>query len=163
VSSHCAYKIVSVQADRSVMYDKIPYFEYQPPTRYNNERGVIKLHGEVIFSIEDMKEFYGSIGYTHEIAKQGISPDEFIWETYFKLVDANCSGCYQTHIIEYLLKHAQSFYTKYGNQCRCWLTTYAAGKEACNSVECIEQKTGAMHPWSDCRTGANGDCIQRMM
>ena len=69
------------------MYNKIPYFEYQPPTRYNNERGVIKLHGEVVFSIEDMKVFYGNIGYTHEMAKQGIAPDEFIWKTYFKLVD----------------------------------------------------------------------------
>ena len=145
------------------MYDKIPYFEYQPPTRYNNERGVIKLHGEVIVSIEDMKGFYCSIGYTLEMAKRGISPDEFIWETYFKLVDANCSGCYQTHIVEYLLKHSPTFFTKYGNQCRGWLTTYAAGRAACNSVECIEQKTRAEHSWNECRTRGNGDSFQRMI
>lgn len=122
------------------MHDKIPYFEYQPPTRYNKERGVIKLHGEVVLVIEDMNKFYGSFGYTHEMAKEGLSPDEFIWRTYFKLVDTNCPSCYQKHIVEYLLKHSQIFIAKYGNQCGEWFATYAAARAACNSVDCIEPK-----------------------
>jgi hypothetical protein len=120
------------------MFSNIPYFEYQPPTRYNQGRGVIRLHGQVIFQIDDMKEFYASFGYTLEMARQGLSPDEFIWKSYFKPVGTNCSGCYQKRIVEYLLQHSPAFAANYGSQCGNWLNAYTAARASCNSTECIE-------------------------
>lgn len=120
------------------MSNEIPYFEYQPPARYNNKCGAIKLHGEVIYEIEKIEEFYSAVGYTPEVAKKEIWPDEFIWEKYFKDTDKNCPCCFQQHLVGYLLRHSEIFSKKYRYQCKKWLATYASARAACSTMGCIE-------------------------
>jgi len=120
------------------MNTEIPYFEYQPPNRLQNVCGAIKLHGEVLHKIDKMDEFYKELGYTQEMAKKEIWPDEFIWETYFKITDKNCSSCYQQHIVDYLLAHSDAFASSYRRQSQDWLATYAAARAACIQRECIQ-------------------------
>ena len=87
------------------MQIRIPYFKYRSRDPASKHYGCIELEGEVIHKIEDMTEFHKAFGYSVDIAKAGILPDEFIWDRYIRDSARNCNSCFQLHIIEYLLKH----------------------------------------------------------
>jgi hypothetical protein len=71
-----------------------------------------------------LNEFYAAFGYTKEINKTGILPEEFIWEEYIK-DGASHTECMQTHLIEYLNIHSGKFRSKYGDRCDEWITAHA--------------------------------------
>ena len=122
------------------MTNIIPHFNYQLPSSFNKQRGFIQIQGEAIHEIESLDEFYKELGYTLEIAKSGVLPDEFVWETYFRHHDRNCASCYQLHFIKYLAKHSATFSTKYRNQWEEWFTTFATAKAICGVAECADRK-----------------------
>lgn len=45
----------------------------------------ILLNGKALCVIEDIKAFYQSLGYTIEMAKAGVLPDEFLWDEYITM------------------------------------------------------------------------------
>lgn len=98
------------------------------------------MESETIHSIVDLDSFYKQFGYTIELAKQGILPDEFIWDTYFKNSDRNCFSCYQLKMLEYLLKHSLTFANTYGHEYKNWITQYSETRTNCNFSDCADGK-----------------------
>jgi len=70
--------------------------------------------GKPLHYIENVSEFYYSIGYTDDMAKARIVPDEFVWDEY--LNNSGYSICLQKHILDYLNNHSPTFYESYGEQ-----------------------------------------------
>ena len=97
------------------------------------------LRNDLIHKILPMDEFYKEFGYTLALAKAGILPEEFMWETFFRHSGRNCDACYQLHMIEYLLKFADDFAKKYGHECDNWITAHAEARAACK-FECADKK-----------------------
>ena len=128
------------------MSDKIPHLVYQLPALYNKQCGAIKLQGKVIHEIGNIDEFYKALGYTPEMAKKRILPDEFIWDRYFRFNDRNCASCNQLHIIEYLLKHSVTFVKQYGHECDDWIAEHAEARAACNVTECADREINFTEP-----------------
>lgn len=121
------------------MSNEIPHFKYNRINLRNKQFGCIMLHEDVIHRIALMDEFYKEFGYTLELAKNKILPEEFIWETFFRYPGRNCDACYQLHMIEYLLKHSDTFAKKYGHECDDWIAAHAEAKAACK-LECVDKK-----------------------
>jgi hypothetical protein len=118
------------------MQVQIPYFKYRTKDPSNKHLGCIVLAGEVIHKIEDLNEFHKALGYTRDIAKAGMLPDEFIWDRYIRDAAKNCKICFQLHIIEYLLKHSASFRKKYEGQCEDWMAAHAEASSTCGGIVC---------------------------
>ena len=59
------------------------------------------------------------------MAKEGILPDEFIWDEYIKAGSVKSTACMQMHIIEYLNKFSGSFRKKYSDQYKSWIVADA--------------------------------------
>jgi hypothetical protein len=72
-----------------------------------------------------LSKFHKALGYTQDLAKAGILPDEFIWEEYFRYADPNRAVSFQVRLIEYLLKHSGSFKEVYGEKCESWIAKHA--------------------------------------
>lgn len=118
------------------MQTSIPRLTYLPKTPSGGYSPCIKVNGKVVHHIEDLGEFHKVFGYTQDIAKAGILPDEFIWEEYFKGIAANRTACFQVHLIEYLLKHSALFRKEYADQCESWIIAHAEARSACGEVCC---------------------------
>lgn len=91
---------------------------------------------EAIHHVTNLNEFYKEFGYSEEMAKAGILPDEFIWEEYIKDSEVDFDNCIQMHIVEYLNKHSPTFKEKYGNQREGLLASHAIEREA-RGVACF--------------------------
>ena len=104
---------------------RIPHFKYRTKDPENKYYGHIEVEREVIHRIENLGEFHKALGYTPEIAKAGILPDEFIWDQYIKDSAKYCNTCFQLHIIEYPLKHSAAFLKKYEDQYADWMAAHA--------------------------------------
>lgn len=126
------------------MQIKIPHFKYRSKDPANKHYGCIELGGEVIHKIEDPDEFHKTFGYTPDMAKAGVLPDEFIWDQYNRDSAKNCKTCFRLHIIEYLLKHSVAFLKKYEGQYEDWIAALAKTKSACGEIVCPACKT--KHP-----------------
>lgn len=128
------------------MSKEIPHFKYKRISLRSKQIGCIVFGKEIMLKITSMNsdnsmdEFYKEFGYTLEMAKNGVLPEEFIWETYFRHPDRNCDACYQLHMIEYLLKHADEFAKKYGHECDNWIAAHAEARAACQSG-CADKKS----------------------
>ncbi len=107
------------------MQIKIPHFKFHSKDPTNKRPGVIELKGEVVHYIDDLNAFYKVFGYTTELAKAGILPDEFIWEEYLNDSAKKCNTCFRLHIIEYLIKHSESSKEKYGKLYANWIAAHA--------------------------------------
>lgn len=127
------------------MTNEIPHFKYKRINLHSKQVGCIVLGEEIMHRIAplgsegSMDEFYKEFGYTLELAKKAILPEEFIWETYFRHPDRNCDACYQLHMIEYLLKYADEFTKEYGHECDDWIAAHAEARAACKSG-CADKK-----------------------
>ena len=122
------------------MRNKIPHFNYRNKSQATKYYGCIEMENETIHSIVDLDSFYKQFGYNIELAKQGILPDEFIWDTFFKNSDRNCFGCYQMKMLEYLLKHSLTFTNTYGQECEKWIASYAEARAKCGFADCADGK-----------------------
>lgn len=123
------------------MRTPIPHFKYRPKPLSNAHYGSIELGGEVIHKIEDLGEFHKAFGYTSDIAKAGVLPDEFIWEQYIEDSAKNCKTCFQLHIIEYLIEHSVSFRKKYEAQCEDWIAAHKEARSLRGEIVCPACKT----------------------
>ncbi|MBI3479945.1 MAG: hypothetical protein HY016_06260 [Nitrosomonadales bacterium] len=54
----------------------MPHFKYFT----NATHRCIEVDGEEIHKIENLDAFYNEFGYTTDIGKTGVLPDEFIWD-----------------------------------------------------------------------------------
>jgi hypothetical protein len=122
------------------MTNKIPHFKFHIKSSSSNYSGRIELKGEVIHKIADLGEFYKVCGYNLEMAKNGILPDEYIWETFFRHSDRNCTGCYQLHMIEYLLLYSDTLTKKFRHQCDEWIEVHAGTRASCDVKKCANKK-----------------------
>jgi hypothetical protein len=122
------------------MAHKTPHFKFHIKSSSTKFFGRIELKGEVIHKIEDFSEFYKVCGYNIDMAKKGILPEEYIWETFFKHSDRNCTSCYQLHLLEYLLMHSEEFTKKFRHQCENWIEVHSAARVSCDIKKCIDRK-----------------------
>lgn len=122
------------------MPKKIPQLKFRNKSPKVKSFGCVELSDEVIHKIVDLNIFYAGFGYKPEMAQNGIMPDEFIWDTYFRYSDRNCASCYQLHMIEYLLKNSESFAKEYGHECDHWIDAHAKKRAACKIKECAAFK-----------------------
>ena len=101
----------------------IPHFEFTLASPFNARNGYITLDSEKIHHINknDVSNFYQALGYTDEIKKTGLLPEEFIWTEYHKDNSVKVEVCLQANIIEYLFKHSSVFRTNYYEQLGYWL------------------------------------------
>ncbi len=118
------------------MTDKIPHFKFHIKSSANKFKGRIELKGEVIHEISDFGEFYRACGYTKSMAKKGVLPDDYIWETFFQNTDRNCTSCFQLHLIEYLLKYSDTFTKKFRHKCDELIEAHAEKRKACFFEPC---------------------------
>lgn len=107
------------------MSKNIPFLTYSFPRPSNNNCGCIVADGQITYPINDMCEFYEAVGYTHEMQKQGVLPEEFIWEEYAKDSSPYLSACFQKHLIVFMLNNSPSFKEKYGVNCASWIVEHA--------------------------------------
>ncbi len=102
------------------MQNQIPHFTYDPPTIANRNTPCIGMDGQTTHRIKNLDAFYGELGYTAEMRKAGVLPDEFIWTEYTKGNPPPYANCLQMHIVEYLAKNSIAFIGEYGNQYQDW-------------------------------------------
>ena len=79
----------------------------------------IEAEGASIHQIVNVNDFYAEFGYTEDIKKSGLMPDEFIWSEYIKEGNSRLN-CLQMHIVEYLNKHSELFRKQYGDLYEQW-------------------------------------------
>jgi len=115
---------------KSKMPIKIPHFKHCYRDASSKHHEFIEADGELIHKIEDQDEFYKTFGFTIDMAKAGVLPDEFIWEEYIKDSVTKYTACLQMHIIEYLRKHSDTFTRKYGDQYEDWIAAHAEARTA---------------------------------
>ena len=106
------------------MQNSIPHFRHCPRGGSDKQYGFIAIDGEFLHKIENLDEFYRAFGYTAEMAKEGILPDEFIWDEYIKDAPVAYTDCLQIHIIEYLLRHSDTFRKRYSCQSVSWIAEH---------------------------------------
>ena len=117
------------------MQNKTPYFKTKI-----KPKSCIVLDGEVVHVIDGLDSFYKHFGYTTEMAKKGILPDEYIWEAFFKNQISDCISCHQLHITEYLLNQAGPFAMKNRDKCIEWIAEHEKNLDSCDVTECIVKK-----------------------
>ena len=121
------------------MQQIIPHFQYHAKCISSKNLCCIKADGQAIHEISDYGEldkFYRVFGYTADKPKAGILPDEFIWDEYIKDNPVAYTDCLQIHIIEYLIKHSDTFRKRYGEQCESWIAAHAESVTA-RGVLCV--------------------------
>ena len=116
--------------------NQIPHFMHHAKGSSNRQHGFVGLDGEFLHEIGNSDEFYKVFGYTGDMAKAGILPDEFIWDEYIKDAPVVYDDCLQIHIIEYLLKHSEIFRKKYAGQCESWIASHVEAVTA-RGVLCV--------------------------
>ena len=107
------------------MRSQVPYLRYRPKDPSNRHFGFVEVDGEIVHKVNDLNAFYEAFGYIDDMRKQGVLPEEFIWEEYVKDSAENHTACYQIHLVEYLIKYSDIFRRKYGVQCVEWLAAHA--------------------------------------
>jgi len=100
-----------------------PHFKYIPKT-HRMEYGCIMLDGEEIHKIGNLEEFHKAFGYTSDMAKTGILPDEFIWDKFIKDTRVRCA-CLELSFIEYLSKESARFREIYKSNHMYWSAIHA--------------------------------------
>ena len=125
------------------------------------EKGYIEVGNENNYRIANIDTFYCMLGYTVEVAKKRILPDEFIWDTFLKHTHLNCYSCYQLRIIQDLLKHEPSFLMKFGQQCDEWISVHFEKRNACKISDCSDKKPNLCVSNLSCTVSAFRDHPQR--
>lgn len=118
----------------------VPHFKYHSASIANRQAASIEVEGKAIHKIENPDKFYKEFGYTQDMARAGILPDEFIWSEYTNNSSADFTACIQIHIIEYLIKHSETFRKTYGEKCEGWLAAHEA-EAAAKGIACVACRT----------------------
>ncbi|NQY27112.1 MAG: hypothetical protein HRT92_08030 [Piscirickettsiaceae bacterium] len=79
---------------------------------HQNYRHIVH-DGKKLHYIQNVREFYYTLGYTDNMARANILPDEFVWDEYTN--NSGYSVCLQKHILDYLNKYSPTFYEDYGD------------------------------------------------
>ena len=118
-----------------------PHFQYHLSSPSNPKHGYITLGDEKLHRIDKIDEFYHNLGYTDDIRKSGLLPDEFVWFEYHKDNCKKSKACLQVKIVEYLSKHSTLFKEKYAGQYKNWLDNchQMANKDAGTCIGCATQ------------------------
>lgn len=104
----------------AVQSNNVPYIKYHLANPLSMHFRCVEMEGEVIHRIENIDEFYYEFGYTPDMLKAGVLPEEYIWAKYIQNTACNFTVCIQIRILKYLINHSD----KYGEQCKVWLDTY---------------------------------------
>lgn len=107
------------------MQNTIPGFLFHLSDPCSEKYRGIEVNGEIIHWIEDTERFVGIFGFTQDMRKAGVSPEQFIKREYGDHREFDFTACIQTQIIEYLRVHSKKFIQKHGNQCERWLSKLA--------------------------------------
>lgn len=110
------------------MQNPMPYFKYRFVNISNKRVPCIETGGRIIHEIRNLDEFYKMFGYTREVSKAGLLPDEFIWSEYIKDSNEEFSDCLQMHIVQYLRMYSKEFNREYGDQADAWLAEHINAK-----------------------------------
>lgn len=116
--------------------------------------GSIVAAGEVLHKVTDLDEFYRGFGYTAELRKAGVLPEEFMWEEYIKGERGVIfSTCMQVHMIEYLLLKSARFRQRYAEPAEKFVLAHAEEKltlsvrcAACRIKEACEELDASKNP-----------------
>lgn len=111
---------------------KIPQIKYHAKGR-TAQLGFIEIDGECVHELHDLDAFYQVFGYSAEVSKAGILPDEFIWDKYIK-DNSRYTHCLQIHLIDYLKSHSEAFRKKYGVHADVWITYHAKSTAVKNDL-----------------------------
>jgi hypothetical protein len=99
------------------------------------------LDGNKLFHLDDVAEFYSSLGFTDEYSRTGIEPEEYLWLEYRKDHCNKSYVCLQLKIIDYLSRNLSKFISEYAEQCSYWIDRCielrSANLPMC--AECIKQ------------------------
>ncbi len=117
------------------MQIQVPHFKYHSKDPAQRHFGFIDLEGDVICWIDDLEDFYQAFGYSSEMRKWGVLPDEFMWEEYFSGSEEESAACFQVHLIEYLFKHSASFRKEYEHMYEHWIAALNVEISSCGK-EC---------------------------
>jgi len=117
-----------------------PLFKYNLSSFRADDYRHIYAGKESIHYIHNEDHFYAEFGYTEEVKKSGLSPDEFIWTEYIK--DGKCRPkCLQIPIIKYLNKYSAEFRKRYGDKYQSWMLAHevkcAQARENCPDCRLI--------------------------
>lgn len=127
------------------MGSSLPHINYRMRDPANRHFGFIEIDAVEKYWIDNLEEFYEAFGYSKEMRKQGIMPDEFIWEEYIKDTKKH-TDCYRFHILEYLFQHSESFRQRHLADYEHWIAEHAStmkkSGEHCCTCKC---KTGESH------------------
>lgn len=104
----------------------VPRFFFNCANPNGKNYKCIEVRGGVIHTIIDVAEFYEALGYKREFAKDGLLPEEFIWNEYIRDNSVKHDKCLQANIFKYLTKKSSAFIEKYGEQ-------FFDQKEVCQS------------------------------
>lgn len=108
------------------MQNRMPNFTYHYPDNSNKYTAHIKRDGQTIHKIGNLDAFFKGFGYTLELSKAEVLPDEFIWDEYTKGNPSPVASCLPMHIVEYLAKNSIAFIAEYGNQYQDWFDDHVA-------------------------------------
>jgi hypothetical protein len=96
----------------------------------------IKLEGKIIHRIVDLREFHQALGYTEEIAKSGLLPDEFLWEKFINNAATRCKNCFQLHLFQYLMRCSAQFRIEFEAEVKDWTNAFALPEKECTNSQC---------------------------
>ena len=112
----------------------IPHIAYNLFNPLSETYRGIEVNGEIVHWIHDTEEFYEIFGYTSELRKAGVPPEEFMRVEYAENPRFDFAACRQMQIIEYLRTHSHKFLQKYGHRCEQWLAALAGMRSSSPEV-----------------------------
>ncbi|MDP2810506.1 MAG: hypothetical protein Q8O34_10205 [Rhodocyclaceae bacterium] len=92
----------------------IPTFSFVLSNPRHRNYRCISAADEVFHRIGDVDEFFAALGYTKEMRKDSVIPDEFIWDRYTRDGAVMSAQCVQAHIVAFLHRHSAKFRERYG-------------------------------------------------
>jgi len=123
------------------MENNIPLLKFYHKDPANGHLGYICItNGDEKYWIDDLNEFYSTFGDVDQMRKNGVMPEEFILDTFVNHQARNCQSCYQLHLIQYLVKHSDTFLNKFGEQLEEWINTYSTERITCTVLDCADKK-----------------------
>jgi hypothetical protein len=139
IEQRAAGRIRSSGCKGVIMEAALPDITYNLSNPRHERYRSIEVNGEVVHWIEDIDKFYQIFGYSADMRKAGVLPEEFIWNEYTRKSPFDFTACKLIQIIEYLRVHSHLFLQKYGKECEKWLAELvklrAARHEVCTTCK----------------------------
>lgn len=100
----------------------LPALAHLPVFRFDNfsslrhpHFGCVVADGKIFHRVTDLAAFYGTFGYTREVAATGIAADEYIWDVFTRAGAPQSVDCLQRLLVRYLHRHSVEFNDRYGD------------------------------------------------